>query len=173
MALAAWQGRSHEAAELIDATISGTTARGDGLGLNLAQYTASLLYNGLGRYEDAMNWAELLCGHPGELAFANWGLAELIEAAVRSGQPSRAASALERLVATTQPSGTAWGRGIKRAAVPSSARAARPSGCTARRSASSPPLPREPNWPGPIFSTASGCAASAGAVKHGNSCGSR
>jgi len=113
MALAAWQGRSHEAAELIDATISGTTARGDGLGLNLAQYTASLLYNGLGRYEDAMNWAELLCGHPGELAFANWGLAELIEAAVRSGQPSRAASALERLVATTQPSGTAWGRGIE------------------------------------------------------------
>ncbi len=113
MTLAAWQGRGREAAELIDATVSETTARGQGLGLNLAQYSACVLYNGLGRYEDALSWAELLCGHPGELGFANWGLAELIEAAVRSGQPSRAAGALERLVVTTQPSGTAWGRGIE------------------------------------------------------------
>lgn len=113
MTLAGWQGRSREAAELIDATVSETTRRGHGLGLNLAQYTASVLYNGLSRYEDALSWAERLCGHPGELGFANWALAELIEAAVRSGQPSRAASALERLVVTTQPSGTAWGRGIE------------------------------------------------------------
>jgi DNA-binding NarL/FixJ family response regulator len=113
MTLAAWQGRGREATELIDATVSETTRRGHGLGLNLAQYSACVLYNGLSRYEDAASWAELLCGHPSELGFANWAQAELIEATVRSGQPSRAASALERLVVTTQPSGTAWGRGIE------------------------------------------------------------
>ena len=72
-----------------------------------------MLHNGLSRYEDAMSWAELASGRPGELSFANWGLVELIEAAVRSGQPSRAAGALERLTETTQPSGTAWGRGVE------------------------------------------------------------
>jgi DNA-binding CsgD family transcriptional regulator len=38
---------------------------------------------------------------------------ELIEAAVRSGQPGRATRALERLTDTTRPSGTAWSRGIE------------------------------------------------------------
>ena len=113
MALAAWQGRSREACDLVDAVIGQTTSYGLGLGLSLAQYTASVLHNGLSRYDDAMRWAELASGHPGELSFANWGLVELIEAAVRSGQPSRATGALERLTETTQPSGTAWGRGIE------------------------------------------------------------
>jgi DNA-binding CsgD family transcriptional regulator/tetratricopeptide (TPR) repeat protein len=113
MTLAAWQGRSREACDLVDAVIGQTTSHGLGLGLSLAQYTASALHNGLSRYDDAMRWAELASGHPGELSFANWGLVELIEAAVRSGQPSRATGALERLTETTQPSGTAWGRGIE------------------------------------------------------------
>jgi DNA-binding CsgD family transcriptional regulator len=96
---------------LSDAVISQTTSQG--LGLGLAQYTASMLHNGLSRYDDAMRWAELASGRPGELSFSNWGLVELIEAAVRSGQPGRAAGALERLTDTTRPSGTAWGRGIE------------------------------------------------------------
>jgi DNA-binding CsgD family transcriptional regulator len=113
MALAAWQGRVREAGDLIDAVISETTSRGLGMGVSLAQYTASLLHNGLGRYEDAMNWAELASRQAGESGFANWGRVELVEAAVRSGQLARAVSALERLAVTTRPSGTAWGRGIE------------------------------------------------------------
>ena len=113
MALAAWQGRSREACDLVNAVIGQTTSHGLGLGLSLAQYTASVLHNGLGRYEDAMRWAELASGRPGELSFTNWSLVELIEAAVRSGQPGRATGALERLTDTTRPSGTAWGRGIE------------------------------------------------------------
>jgi len=113
MALAAWRGRSREAGILINAFISEMTSRGLGRGVSLAQYTASVLHNGLGRYEDARNWAELASGQADEFGCANWGLVELVEAAVRSGRPDRAVSALDRLAVTTRPSGTAWGRGIE------------------------------------------------------------
>ena len=113
MALAGWRGRDWEASQLIEATINDVTPRGEGMGLSLAYYTSSVLNNGLGRYEDALAAAELASGYPEELGFSNWGLVELIEAAVRSEQPARAAAALERLASTTGPSGTQWGLGIE------------------------------------------------------------
>ncbi len=113
MALAGWQGRDSEASRLIEATIKDATARGEGIGLSLAYYTASVLSNGLGRYDDALASAELATRYPEELGHSNWGLVELIEAAVRGGQPDRAAAALERLASVTGPSGTPWGRGIE------------------------------------------------------------
>jgi len=112
MALAGWRG-DWEASQLIEATINDVTPRGEGMGLSLAYYTSSVLNNGLGRYEDALAAAELASGYPEELGFSNWGLVELIEAAVRSEQPARAAAALERLASTTGPSGTQWGLGIE------------------------------------------------------------
>src|SRR5260370_30987997 len=42
-----------------------------------------------------------------------WAAVELIEAAVRSGMPERAADALQRLSQTTRASGTDWARGIE------------------------------------------------------------
>jgi DNA-binding CsgD family transcriptional regulator len=71
-----------------------------------------VLHNGLGQYEDALASAELATSHPEDLGFANLALAELVEAAVRSGRPERAAAAQQRLTALTQPSGTAWGLGV-------------------------------------------------------------
>jgi ATP/maltotriose-dependent transcriptional regulator MalT len=44
---------------------------------------------------------------------AIWTLTELIEAAVRSGQPHRAGGALERIVETTRAAGTDWALGIE------------------------------------------------------------
>ena len=44
---------------------------------------------------------------------AIWTLSELIEAAVRSGQPQLASGALERIVETTRPAGTDWALGIE------------------------------------------------------------
>ena len=112
MMLAAWQGRSREAFRLIDEFITDMSERGQGYGVSLPYYTASVLYNGLGRYADAMASAELASEQRDDLAFANLALAELIEAAVRSGQPERAAAAMRRLTELTLPSGTAWGRGV-------------------------------------------------------------
>ena len=112
MMLAAWQGRSREAFRLIEEFITDMSERGQGYGVSLPHYTASVLYNGLGRYADAMASAELASEQRDDLAFANLALAELIEAAVRGGQPERAAAAMGRLTELTLPSGTAWGLGV-------------------------------------------------------------
>ena len=112
MILAAWQGRSREAFRLIDEFVADMSERGQGYGVSLPHYTASVLYNGLGRYADAMASAELASDQRDDLAFANLALVELIEAAVRSGQPGRAAAAMGRLTELTLPSGTAWGLGV-------------------------------------------------------------
>jgi DNA-binding CsgD family transcriptional regulator len=113
MMLAAWQGRSQEALRLIDEFVSDMREREQGYGVSLPHYMASMLYNGLDRYEDALASAELASGQREELAFANLALVELIEAAVRSGYPKRASAALERLAGLTQPTGTAWGLGVE------------------------------------------------------------
>ena len=113
LALAGWQGRAAEATSLIHAAIDGLTVRGEGMGLGLVRHTSAVLSNGLGRYQDALTAAEEASASPQELGFANWGLAELIEAAVRCGETARAADALERLARTTRPSGTPWGLGIE------------------------------------------------------------
>jgi DNA-binding CsgD family transcriptional regulator len=111
MMLAAWQGRSQDALPLI-ADIVSDRKRGRGFSLSLPYYAASFLHNGLGQHDEALAAAELAVSHPENLGFANLALAELIEAAVRSGQPERAATAQERLTTITQHCGTAWGLGI-------------------------------------------------------------
>jgi DNA-binding CsgD family transcriptional regulator len=87
-------------------------ARGEGQGLGLIDWTSSVLYNGVGRHEDALDAAHQAGEHPEELPFA-WGLVELIEAATRSGKIARAADALQRLSETTRASGTDWALGIE------------------------------------------------------------
>jgi tetratricopeptide (TPR) repeat protein len=111
MALAGWQGRTAEATELIEAIKRRAAARDEGMGLSIAHYTSAVLHNGLGRYEDALAAAEQASAYPQELGFANWGLAELAEAAARSGDTRRANDAVERLVRTTGPwvaAGAPW-----------------------------------------------------------------
>ena len=75
--------------------MDGVTSRGEGRGVT-SQYSAALLYNGLGRYDKALAAAERVCEYD-DIGVLGWSLAELIEAAVRSGQPARASGALQRL----------------------------------------------------------------------------
>ena len=109
--IAAWRGREAEATELIAANMAGVTSRGEGRGVT-SQYSAALLYNGLGRYDQALAAAERVCEYD-DIGVLGWSLAELIEAAVRSGQPERAAGPLERLTETTRASGTDWALGAE------------------------------------------------------------
>jgi DNA-binding NarL/FixJ family response regulator len=110
--LAALQGREDEAGALIDATIKDATAGGEGLAVQYAQWTTAILYNGLGRYEDALAAAQQASEVTPELFIAVWALPELIEAAIRSGNPNLAPTALERLVESANASATDWGLGI-------------------------------------------------------------
>lgn len=82
-------------------------------GLPMIRWASALLYNGLGRYEDALVAAQQDGEHPHELLFSTLALAELVEAAVRSGKPEPAADALRRLSAHTRAGGTHWALGIE------------------------------------------------------------
>jgi DNA-binding CsgD family transcriptional regulator len=77
-----------------------------------SQYAAALLYNGLGHYDKALAAAELACEYD-DIGVLGWSLAELVEAAVRSGQPARASDALQRLSEMTRASGTDWALGTE------------------------------------------------------------
>ena len=109
--VAAWRGREAEATELIQAIMDGVTSRGEGRGVT-SGYAAALLYNGLGHYDKALAAAELASEYD-DIGVLGWSLAELVEAAVRSGQPARASDALQRLSASTRASGTDWAVGTE------------------------------------------------------------
>jgi DNA-binding NarL/FixJ family response regulator len=80
---------------------------------SVGNYMRAVLYNGLGRYDDALAAARRATEYPGDLAFVTWGLVELIEAAARSGNDGMAADALDRLFETTKASGTEWALGVE------------------------------------------------------------
>ncbi|MGX7677516.1 helix-turn-helix transcriptional regulator [Jatrophihabitans sp. DSM 45814] len=111
IALAAWQGDESTASRLIETAIDEVASRGEGMGLTLIQHAKALLCNALGQFQEALVAAEEGAAYASELAFYNWSLVELVEAASRSGQPARAAHALQQLVQTTGPSGTDWALG--------------------------------------------------------------
>src|SRR5712691_4680442 len=110
--LLALRGREAEAASLIDGSRVEVTRRGEGIGISALDWAEAVLYNGLGRYEEARASALRIAGHPQDLAPSNWHMAELIEDAARAGTPELAAGALRRLVGMTRASGTDWGRGM-------------------------------------------------------------
>ena len=109
----AWQGREAAASEVIEASTSEAVARGEGFGLIAIQWASAVLYNGLGRYDDALVAAQRASEPPQNLAFFTGALPELIEAATRRGTPERATDALQRLTQTTRASGSDWALGIE------------------------------------------------------------
>ncbi|MFI6274538.1 AAA family ATPase [Streptomyces sp. NPDC050988] len=113
LALAAVRGREREARTLIDATISESVPRGQGLGVTVAHSHHAVLCNGLAQYEVALAAAQAAAAHQWEFGAPRWGLAELVEAAVRSGAPGLATDALDQLSETTRASGTDWALGIE------------------------------------------------------------
>ena len=110
--LAALRGREAETSALIEASRAGVTRRGEGIGISVFEWAKAVLYNGLGRHEEACAAALESCRYPQELSSPNWGLVELIEAAVRAGAPELAADAYRRLREMAELSGTDWALGI-------------------------------------------------------------
>jgi DNA-binding CsgD family transcriptional regulator len=110
--LAAWRGDEAEARALFEAGRREATARGEGMGLGVLEWVTALLYNGRGRYAEALAAAQKACEHDDVGPFA-WALAELIEAGVRSDATEATAGALDRLSERTQASGTDWALGIE------------------------------------------------------------
>ena len=111
--LAAFRGDETEALRLIEHAVGRATAHGDGLGLADADYATAILYNGLGRYGEAMAAVIEAGEHPYEIGAATRAVAELVEAATRIGAGDRAYRALEHLTEISSASGTTWARGVE------------------------------------------------------------
>ena len=112
LVLVAWRGREAEALKLIDDSVQDANARGEGRAVTLAAYATAVLYNGLGRYENAFAAAQEACEHD-DLGLFGWALIELIEAGARSGAHDVASAALRALEERTRAAGTDWALGIE------------------------------------------------------------
>ncbi len=113
MRLRALQGRAVEAAALISETIEHDSFGGHGIATTNAYWAAAVLYNGLARYDESACAARQATSNTFEPWVSAFALPELVEAAVRVGDAQAAREALERLTATTLPSGTDFALGIE------------------------------------------------------------
>jgi ATP/maltotriose-dependent transcriptional regulator MalT len=73
----------------------------------------SVLYNGLGRYQEGVSAARHATSNTFEPWVSMWGLPELVEAAARVGDTELARDALTRLEETTQSTGVDVAHGIE------------------------------------------------------------
>lgn len=108
--LAAWRGVYGEASGLIATAAADGTAQGEGRLVGLTEFLSAVLFNGLGRYAEALAAARKCCEYE-DLGFYSWCLLELIEAAAHLGDRESATSALLLFEQRAGVSGTDWGLG--------------------------------------------------------------
>jgi hypothetical protein len=175
--IAAWQGREQEAAELIQATAQKATGHGTGRLAGAAAYATAVLNNGLGRYDtarydtarydtarDAVREV-FQHDHP---ALSHMVVAELAEAAARTGDTALVRAALDWLSQRTQVTRTEWVLGSRPASAPCSPTPRTPTASTANRSSGWPGPRSAPNSPAPACCTANGYAGRAAAPTPAN-----
>ncbi|MFE0438766.1 ATP-binding protein [Streptomyces nigra] len=113
MALAALRGDEDKVASLSDGALRDVTARGEGSGINFAEWSKALLYNGLGKYELAVAAAEISVAYDKDLANNCWCLPELIEATARSGMTEKAHRAYRGLSEVAEAARSDWVLGVQ------------------------------------------------------------
>ena len=109
--LAGLQGKEAEASAVIDVEVRNATAAGQGLLIQVCQWVSGTLYNGLGRYEKALQETQR-ANEAAAPVISAWALPELIEAAARTGKTQLGVEALEQLAEATGAGGTDWGLGV-------------------------------------------------------------
>jgi DNA-binding CsgD family transcriptional regulator len=113
VALAAFRGQEAQAAHLIQIATDDVGRRGEGRALSFIGWAAAVLYNSVGRYEEALTAAQRASEDSPAMHFASWAFVELVEAAVHSGVPERAAGAVQRLSDIARACGTDWALGAE------------------------------------------------------------
>ncbi|MGC4940338.1 AAA family ATPase [Kribbella sp. DT2] len=109
--LAAMRGRRQEALELFETATAAAAVRGASQQIANVHWAEAVLNNGLANYPAALTAARRASAD-GELYLAGISLSELIEAAMRCGEPELAATALKSLTERTEASGTTFGLGV-------------------------------------------------------------
>ncbi|HYI32690.1 MAG TPA: AAA family ATPase [Glaciibacter sp.] len=111
--LLALQGYPELAEPLIQDWLHDLRARDEGAGMSMAGWAGAVLCEGLGRYQEALHWAQEATENPLELGPPQWALAEVVEAGVRSGERKIAEAGFEQLSALAHASGSDWALGIE------------------------------------------------------------
>jgi DNA-binding CsgD family transcriptional regulator len=111
--IAAVRGREAETRDLIGTASEEAATRGEGFATFVIEHVTAVLYNGLGRYSAALDALRRQAVDPSYRDTSPRPMAELIEAAVRSGERELAARVFERLAVTTSAAGTDWALGIE------------------------------------------------------------
>jgi DNA-binding CsgD family transcriptional regulator len=113
LTLAVYRGREVQTAQLIRTATDDAERRGEGAALAFVQWADAVMCNSLGRYDEAMAAAQRASDDSPAVRFAIWALVELIEAAVRSAVPERAADALQRFSDIAHACETDWALGAE------------------------------------------------------------
>ena len=103
--VAAYRGQVEEVEQRAKQLRADAYARGEGYALTVANMAEALVYNGAGRYAEALASAREEMPYTHELGHAMRTLLEVVEAATRTGEFSVAEEAVERLTDVTRPVG--------------------------------------------------------------------
>ncbi|WP_425953371.1 LuxR C-terminal-related transcriptional regulator [Xylanimonas sp. McL0601] len=112
LVVTAWRGEDEPAIAQFDAARARAAERGEASLLAATGYVQGVLYNGLGRYAEALTASRAVIDLDG-FNFVGLSLIENVEAAVRCGDLDQAATSVARLDALTRVADTGWARGIQ------------------------------------------------------------
>src|SRR5581483_8341592 len=110
--VAAYRGQADEVERRAKQVRADAQERGEGYGVSAANFAEAILYNGLGRYEEAAAAARQELPYTSELNHAMRALLELVEAATRTGERDLAERAVKQLASVTRPVGNDWALGV-------------------------------------------------------------
>jgi len=110
--LAGFRGREAETNALIEVEVRNALAARQDVAIWWCQWVSAVLYNGLGRYDEALAAARQAIEVRPDMGVTAWSLVEFVEAAARSGKPELVAEPLERLAVAANTGGTDWGLGV-------------------------------------------------------------
>jgi DNA-binding CsgD family transcriptional regulator len=112
MFLAAYRGQGDEALRRSRQVRADGEARREGYAVSAANFSDSILFNGLGRYDECTAVARRELPYAHELNHAMRTLLELVEAASRSNERALAEQARDRLADVTLPLQNDWALGV-------------------------------------------------------------
>jgi DNA-binding CsgD family transcriptional regulator len=112
MTLAAWRGQEALTVELIERETAEARAHGIGRVSHFATYSASVLYNGIGRYDAACQAARQAFEHD-HLGYTPFVVPEVAEAASRMGDAALIRQATEWMSERTSVTPSDWALGME------------------------------------------------------------
>jgi DNA-binding CsgD family transcriptional regulator len=111
MTLAAWRGHEASTSELIARARREASARGIGRMDHFASYAASVLYNGIGRYDAAHDAVRRVFEHD-HLGYMPFVVPEVAEAASRTGDTALLQATVAWMSERTSPAPSDWALGM-------------------------------------------------------------